>query len=52
MAIRTVGLGPMVMEVSNERSVKELAMKYRNFQESLIEMGYALIKNGVVEKKF
>ena len=52
VAIRTVGLGPMVMEVSNERSVKELAMKYRNFQESLIEMGYALIKNGVVEKKF
>jgi len=51
VAIRTVGYGPMMMEISNERSVKELGMKYREWKETLLEMGYAMIKNGVVANK-
>lgn len=38
-------------KVDNKLSVEELGIKYRNPRETLIDMGYSLIKTGVIQDK-
>jgi len=39
------------MKFNNQRSIKELGMKYHTIEETIKDMGYSLIKNGLVEDK-
>lgn len=39
------------VHVKNDRSKKELGLKYRDVKDTLIDMGYSLIKFGFVEDK-
>jgi nucleoside-diphosphate-sugar epimerase len=41
----------LMYEVNNELSIKELGLKYRTSQETLVEMGYSLIKAGAISDK-
>lgn len=41
----------MNLRVDNGRSVKELGMKYIPVEKTLVDMGYSLIKNGIVSDK-
>lgn len=39
------------LKISNDRSVKELGMKYHDMKDTIISMAYALIKKGAAENK-
>ena len=47
------GLGEIGVErlVDNELSIKDLGIKYENPEKTVIEMGYSLIKAGIVKNK-
>jgi len=51
VAQRGLPLIGKVMNLNNERGVKELGMKYKPVEETIKDMGYSLIKLGVVENK-
>jgi len=49
-----LGFLPMIgkqIRAKNEKSVKELGIKYRSIEETLCETGYSLIKNGALLNK-
>jgi nucleoside-diphosphate-sugar epimerase len=48
-AQRAVPMMGKKFPLTNERSIKELNMSYRSIDETLVDMGYSLIKLGVVE---
>ena len=39
------------LRLNNERGIKELGLKYHTLKEMVVDMGYSLIKQGVVEDK-
>jgi len=40
-----------VMKLNNERSVKDLGMKYHKIEDTIIDMAKSLFKQGIVEDK-
>ena len=51
IALRSASMMGQKINFTNERSIKELGLEYRNKETTIIDMGYSLIKNGVVEDK-